>query len=121
MASISDLVSHPTGVDMDFFDAMARIWPHHSTWAGCWLPAIRVALKAVRCRMQEFGGHRQIDLGAFRMGMAEIGGQHGRQPLHIRPLTIPAGQAVNREAVPEIVQARDLSPACRAVDSGDAP
>ena len=28
---------------------------------------------------------------------------------------------MNREAVPEIVQARDLSPACCAVDPGDAP
>ena len=28
---------------------------------------------------------------------------------------------MNREAVPEIVQARDLSPACRAVDLGDTP
>ena len=31
MASMSALVSHPIGGDTDFFDAMARIWPHHST------------------------------------------------------------------------------------------
>jgi len=41
MASISALVSHPTGGGMDFFDAMARIWPHHSTWAGSRLPMKR--------------------------------------------------------------------------------
>ena len=28
---------------------------------------------------------------------------------------------MNREAVPEIVQARDLSPTCRAMDPGDTP
>ena len=31
MACISALVSHPTGGGMDFFDAIDRMWPHHST------------------------------------------------------------------------------------------
>ena len=53
--------------------------------------------------------------------MAEIAGKNRQEPLHIRPLTIPGGQAVDREAVTEIVQARDLSPACLAMDSCDTP
>ena len=32
--------------------------------------------------------------------MAEIGGKYWQQPLHISALTVPSGQAVNREAVP---------------------
>ena len=53
--------------------------------------------------------------------MAEIGGKHRQQPLHIRPLPIPGRQAVNREAVPEIMQARNLPSDLRAVHAGDAP
>jgi len=36
-----DIAGHPTGGGMDFFDVMARIWPHHSTRAGSRLPMKR--------------------------------------------------------------------------------
>ena len=53
--------------------------------------------------------------------MAEIGGEQRQPPLHIGALAIPGGQAVDREAMPEIMEAWDSSPASRAVDAGDAP
>ena len=52
--------------------------------------------------------------------MAEIGGEHRQQPLHIGALAIPIGQPVDREAVPEVMQARGLARASVAMDSGDA-
>jgi hypothetical protein len=50
MASISALVSHPTGGGMDFFDGMARMWPHHSTWAGSRLPTKRANARMAASR-----------------------------------------------------------------------
>jgi len=51
--------------------------------------------------------------------MAKIGGQHRQQSLHISALTVPGGQVVDREAVPEIMQAWYLSSTCRAMNPGD--
>src|ERR1700679_102504 len=51
--------------------------------------------------------------------MAEIGGKHRQQSLHILPLPVPRGQVMDREAVPEIMQARNPSPTCRALDTGN--
>jgi hypothetical protein len=70
--------------------------------------------------LQQLGRHRQVDLSAREVRVAEIGGKHRQQPLHIGAPAIPVGQPMYREAVPEVMQAQGLARACGAMDSGGA-
>ena len=49
------------------------------------LASLRVASKTQRRLLQKLRRHRQIDLRALQIGMTEIGGEYGQQPLHIAP------------------------------------
>ena len=64
--------------------------------------------------MQQLRRHREIDLGARRVLMTEIGREDRQEPLHIGALRIPGGEPMDREAVPERMQARGLPGANRA-------
>ena len=45
--------------------------------------------------MQQLGRHREVDLGAVEMDMAEPGGERRQQPLHVGTLAVPRFQSVN--------------------------
>ena len=58
--------------------------------------------------MQQLGRHREIDLGAVEMGMAEPGGERRQQPLHVGTLAVPRFQSVNGCGVTQRMKARRL-------------
>jgi hypothetical protein len=50
---------------------------------------------------QKFRGHRQISLGRTQFNVSEVCAESGKKALHIGILSIPFGQAVNRERMPD--------------------
>ena len=55
---------------------------------------------------EEFGSHCQVPLGCTQVDMAKIGGQSGKQTLHILILPVPRRHAMNCERVPQVVKPR---------------
>ena len=53
--------------------------------------------------------------------MAQVRRQMGQETLHVFPLAVPADQAIHREGVAEVVQARPEGSARRALQPGLLP
>jgi hypothetical protein len=56
--------------------------------------------------LEQLRGHGEVSLRRTQINMAEISGQRREQTLHVRILSIPFGQAVNRECVSQIMKPR---------------
>ena len=63
-----------------------------------------IPLESCAGLVQQFRGHRQVDLRGRQMGVAEVHREVVQEPLHVRPLPIPLRQPVDRERVPKVVQ-----------------
>ncbi|MGC2791883.1 MAG: hypothetical protein WA899_07675 [Candidatus Sulfotelmatobacter sp.] len=60
----------------------------------------RVLLEATIRLLEQLRGHGEVSLRCTQINMAEISGQRRKQTLHVRILSVPFRQPMNRECVP---------------------
>ena len=63
-------------------------------------------LESTICLFEQFWRHGEVALGCAQADMAEIGGQRRKQTLHVRILSVPLGQPMNRECVAQVMKPR---------------
>jgi hypothetical protein len=81
------------------------------------LPA-GVPLEECAGLLQQVGRHGQVNLGVRQAVMPEVNREVIDQPLHVGTLSVPLGQAVDREGVPKVVQPRLEATTVGALDTG---
>ena len=69
----------------------------------------------------ELGGRGQIPVGVGRVGVPEVGRQHRHPRRDVEAVAIPAQQRVDRERVPQVVDARPDVLGPNARPGGDLP
>src|SRR3989442_5437819 len=63
----------------------------------------------------------QVPLRFIHAAMAQVRRQMGQETLHVLPLAVPADEAIHRERVTEVVQARPEGSAHRTLQPGLLP
>ena len=68
--------------------------------------------------LQEFRGHREVDLGSSKLDMSQVDGQMMHESLHVCPLTIPGNEPMDGKGMAQVVQSWLIPSAVRAMDTG---
>ncbi len=80
-----------------------------------------IALEAPRGFGEQFGCHCQVGLGAVNTGVAQIGGQHRQQVLHVLALPVPRGQPLNCKGLAQVMETRLPAGLRRVADASVVP
>ena len=88
---------------------VCQSWPH--------LPK-DVFGKAFAGLVQQLRSHREVELGAGDVNVAQIGRQQRQQSLDILTFSVPRSQPMDRRGVPQIMEARLIPGAIFATDAG---